>query len=85
MAAVEFMKCRGRVLTLTPLSGYPNKPNNFTGKINSKLGLGVYCIRLQSFQMYVGKVNVIWVKLGIGSIWETGFYIETAMPLILNM
>ena len=20
--------------------------------------------------------NVIWVKLGIGSIWETGFYIE---------
>ena len=42
--------CRGRLPILTPLSGYPNKTNSFTGKIISKLGLRVYCIRLQSCQ-----------------------------------
>ena len=43
---------RGRLPILTPLSGYPNKTNSFTGKIISKLGLGVYCIRLQSCQTW---------------------------------
>ena len=51
----------GRLPILTPLSGYPNKTNRFTGKIVSKLGLGVYCIGLQSCQtwtlyiIYIGE------------------------------
>ena len=40
------IKIWGRLPILTPLSGYPNKTNSFKGKIISKLGLGVYCIRL---------------------------------------
>ena len=57
----KYVECRGRLPILTPLSGYPNKTNSFTGKIISKLGLGVYCIRLQSCQtwtlyiIYIGE------------------------------